>query len=63
MTDLAKLSTATPATTKRVTRRTVANVLRARQDALQEQMEDAQLNAIADERADGPFVPVSLDEL
>jgi hypothetical protein len=32
-------------------------------EALQVAIEDAQLNAIADERADGPFVRVSLDEL
>ena len=32
-------------------------------EALIVAMEDAQLNAIADERADGPFVRVSLDEL
>ena len=31
--------------------------------ALQEAIEDAQLNAIADERANGPFVRVSLDDL
>lgn len=30
---------------------------------LDERFEDAQLNAIADERAEGPFVKVSLDEL
>ncbi|WP_176556217.1 hypothetical protein [Rubellimicrobium rubrum] len=30
---------------------------------LQEAIEDAQLNAIADERAAGPFVRVSLDDL
>ena len=33
------------------------------QEALQVVMEDARLNAIADERADGPFVRVSLDQL
>lgn len=62
MATLTKLSTAKP-TNPRVTRRTVPNVLRAHQGALQDQIEDAQLNAIADERADGPFVKVSLDEL
>ncbi len=30
---------------------------------LDEQLEDTKLNAIADERADGPFVKVSLDDL
>lgn len=30
---------------------------------LDERVEDAALNAIADERAAGPFVPVSLDDL
>lgn len=31
--------------------------------ALDDAFEDAQLNAIADERVDGPFVRVSLDDL
>ena len=31
--------------------------------ALADAIEDAELNAIADERADGPFVRVSLDDL
>lgn len=31
--------------------------------ALEDAFEDVQLNAIADERAEGPFVSVSLDEL
>lgn len=31
--------------------------------ALDESLEDARLNAIADERAGGPFVRVSLDDL
>ncbi len=33
------------------------------QAALEESLEDARLNAIADERAAGPFVRVSLDDL
>lgn len=32
-------------------------------EAIDESLEDARLNAIADERADGPFVRVSLDDL
>ena len=32
-------------------------------EAMMEVLEDMELNRIADERADGPFVPVSLDEL
>lgn len=31
--------------------------------AMDESLEDARLNAIADERANGPFVQVSLDDL
>lgn len=62
MATLTKLSIAKPPTPG-VTRRTVSNVLRAHRDALQDQIEDAQLNAIADERAEGPFVKVSLDDL
>lgn len=31
--------------------------------AMDESLEDARLNAIADERASGPFVQVSLDDL
>lgn len=31
--------------------------------AIDESLEDARLNAIADERANGPFVSVSLDDL
>lgn len=31
--------------------------------AMDESLEDARLNAIADERANGPFVRVSLDDL
>ena len=34
-----------------------------REDDLAEALEDARLNAIADERAKGPFVRVSLDDL
>ena len=34
-----------------------------RRDDLAEALEDARLNAIADERAAGPFVRVSLDDL
>lgn len=34
-----------------------------RKDDLAEALEDARLNAIADERAGGPFVRVSLDDL
>lgn len=34
-----------------------------RKDQLAEALEDARLNAIADERAAGPFVRVSLDDL
>ncbi len=32
-------------------------------EAMLERLEDAELNAIADARADGPFVPVSLSDL
>lgn len=32
-------------------------------EALDDSFEDVQLNAIADERADGPFVRVSLSDL
>lgn len=32
-------------------------------EALDESFEDAQLGAIADERANGPFVKVTLDDL
>lgn len=32
-------------------------------EAMDESLEDARLNAIADERANGPFVSVSLDDL
>ena len=32
-------------------------------EALDEHVEDAQLNAIADERSEGPFVKVSLNDL
>ncbi len=32
-------------------------------EAMLERLEDAELNAIADERAGGPFVKVGLDEL
>ena len=35
----------------------------ALQDELNEEIEDARLNAIADERANGPFIKVSLDDL
>lgn len=31
--------------------------------AMSDSLEDARLNAIADERAEGPFVRVSLDDL
>lgn len=34
-----------------------------RAEAMDESLEDARLNAIADERASGPFVQVSLDDL
>ena len=34
-----------------------------RAEAMEESLEDARLNAIADERASGPFVQVSLDDL
>lgn len=33
------------------------------EQALDESLEDARLNAIADERASGPFIRVSLDDL
>ncbi|SDW00031.1 hypothetical protein [Celeribacter indicus] len=33
------------------------------EEALEDALEDARLNAIADERAGGPFVSVSLDDL
>jgi len=32
-------------------------------EAMLERLEDAELNAIADERANGPFVKVGLDDL
>ncbi len=32
-------------------------------EAMVERLEDAELNALADERSEGPFVSVSLDEL
>ena len=32
-------------------------------ETLETQLEDLKLNAIADERAEGPFVKVSLDDL
>ena len=32
-------------------------------ETMEESLEDARLNAIADERASGPFVQVSLDDL
>ncbi|GAB1379912.1 hypothetical protein [Pararhodobacter aggregans] len=34
-----------------------------REEDLAEVLEDERLNAIADERADGPFIRVSLDDL
>lgn len=36
---------------------------RAAQASLEDQVEDIRFNAIADERAEGPFVQVSLDDL
>lgn len=66
MTALAKLTTTLGGRyTRRSSRMTVA-MKRAhmkREELIQESIEDAQLNAIADERADGPFVKVSLDDL
>lgn len=38
-------------------------VLHVRTEAIDESLEDARLNAIADERANGPFIRVSLDDL
>jgi hypothetical protein len=38
-------------------------VIHVRAEAINESLEDARLNAIADERAGGPFVRVSLDDL
>ncbi|GAA6196697.1 hypothetical protein NBRC116598_21410 [Pseudophaeobacter arcticus] len=37
--------------------------LKSRFEIKAEMLEDAYLNAIADERSDGPFVKVSLDDL
>ena len=34
-----------------------------RAEVLDESLEDARLNAIADERASGPFIRISLDDL
>lgn len=37
--------------------------VKSRFELKEEMLEDARLNAIADERAEGPFVKVSLDDL
>lgn len=40
-----------------------ASFVVASREAIDEAVEDVKLNAIADERADGPFIRVSLDDL
>ncbi|MDQ7775529.1 MAG: hypothetical protein Q4615_06270 [Paracoccus aminovorans] len=44
-------------------RRALAGTTFLSEKSLDESLEDARLNAIADERAAGPFVRVSLDDL
>lgn len=46
-----------------VSRRASGHAVFVRAEAMDESLEDARLNAIADERAKGPFVQVSLDDL
>lgn len=44
-------------------RRSVVRRMVISKAKFEDAIEDAQLNAIADERADGPFISVSLDDL
>lgn len=58
---LAKFTTMTEGRAAR--RRSVVRRMVISKAKFEDAIEDAQLNAIADERADGPFISVSLDDL